>query len=277
MGETYLGGISIQIGINMILALSLYITFATGQISLGHAGFMAIGGYTAAVLTVQTGTSLTVAIVAAALLAGLFGLLVGWPALRLGGIFLAIATLGFGVIVMVFFENFPYTGGSMGMQGMEGTSIFLVYALLVVIVFLTWQLMKSSWGRSFEAVREDEIAAKAMGINVTVVKLTAFILGAALAGIAGALDAHYMFYIDAHNYTFGRSIEILLFLILGGSEIIWGPLLGALILTALPELLRFMAEFRMVFYGLLMMVMMIVRPQGIIDRRMFYRRRQKTV
>ncbi len=273
MGESYLGGIAIQIGINMILALSLYITFSTGQISLGHAGFMAIGGYAGAILTVQAGTSLTFAIVIAALLAGLFGLLVGWPALRLGGIFLAIATLGFGIIVMVFFQNFPYTSGSMGMQGMVGTSIPLVYLLLSAIVFLTWQLMRSSWGRSFEAVREDEIAAKTMGINVTVVKLTAFILGASLAGIAGALDAHYMYYIDSHNYTFGRSIEILLFLILGGSEVVWGPLLGALILTALPELLRFMADYRMVVYGLLMMAMMIVRPQGIIDRKMFHKRR----
>ena len=275
MSETYLGGIAIQIGINMILALSLYVTFATGQVSLGHAGFMAIGGYVSAIITVQMGYPLIVAILIAALVSGTFGLIVGWPALRLGGIYLAIATLGFGIIVMVFFENFPYTGGSMGLQGMEGTNILLVYIALVLIIFLIWNMLRSRWGRAFEAVKEDEIAAKSMGINITTIKIISFTIGAFIAGIAGALDAHYMYYIDAHNYTFMRSIEILLFLILGGSGIIWGPLLGALILTILPELLRFMSEWRMVFYGLLMMTMMIFRPQGILDRHLFHKKNRE--
>lgn len=273
MTESYLGGIFIQIGINIILGLSLYITFATGQVSLGHAGFMAIGGYASAVITVKLGGSLPVALLVAVVLAGFFGLLVGYPALRLGGIYLAIATLGFGIIVAVFFENFPYTGGSMGMQGMTGTTVYLVWGLVVLISFMTWQLTNSRWGRAFQAVREDEIAAKSMGINVTFIKVVAFVLGAAVAGIAGALDAHYMFYIDSHNYSFFRSVEMLLFLILGGSEVIWGPILGAIILTSLPEVLRFMQEYRMVFYGSLMVFMMIVRPQGILDRKLFLRKR----
>lgn len=273
MAEGYLTSIFIQIGINIILGLGLYVTFATGQISLGHAGFMAIGGYASAVITVMLGGPLWLALMISAILAGLCGVIVGWPALRLGGVYLAIATLGFGIIVMMFFENFPLTGGSMGMQGMTGTTLELVYGILLVITFMIWQLMDSRWGRAFYAVKEDEIAAKAMGINVTHVKLLAFGLGASLAGIAGALDAHFMFYIDSHNYTFMRSVEMLLFLVLGGSEVIWGPILGATILTALPEVLRFMAEYRMVFYGFLMVLMMIVRPQGLLDRKMFIKRK----
>jgi branched-chain amino acid transport system permease protein len=274
MGESYLSGILIQVGINIILAISLYITFSTGQVSLGHAGFMAIGGYLSSYLTVKIGIPFGAAIAAAAVGSGIFGLLVGYPALRLGGLYLAIATLGFGIIVQVFFENFAPTGGSMGMQGMTGTTVTQVYILVVAIIYLTWQLMNSRWGRAFEAVRDDEIAAKSMGINITSIKLTAFVLGAAIAGIAGCLDAHYMFYIDSHNYNFGRSVEMLLFLILGGSEVIWGPVLGAAVLTALPEALRFMREYRMVFYGFIMMFMMIVRPQGILDRRFFISKRK---
>lgn len=155
------------------------------------------------------------------------------------------------------------------MQGMTGTTVTLVYILVAAIIYLTWQLMNSRWGRAFEAIRDDEIAAKAMGIHITSIKITAFVLGAAIAGVAGCLDAHYMFYIDSHNYNFGRSVEMLLFLILGGSEVIWGPVLGAAVLTALPEALRFMQEYRMVFYGFIMIFMMIVRPQGILDRRFF--------
>jgi len=273
MTESYFVSIFIQIGINIILALSLYVTFATGQISLGHAGFMAIGGYASAVITVNLGGSFMLALLIAIILSGFFGLLVGYPALRLGGVYLAIATLGFGIIVMVFFENFSYTGGSMGMQGMTGTTLHLVWALVVVISFMTWQLMHSRWGRAFEAVREDEIAAKAMGINVTFIKIISFVLGAAIAGLAGALDAHYMFYIDAHNYNFFRSIEMLFFLILGGTEVVWGPILGAIILTSLPEVLRFMKDYRMLFYGCLIVFMMIVRPQGILDRNLFLKRK----
>jgi branched-chain amino acid transport system permease protein len=108
-----------------------------------------------------------------------------------------------------------------------------------------------------------------MGIHTTLIRVIAFALGAAIAGIAGVLDAHYMFYIDSHNYSFLRSVEMLLFLILGGSEVIWGPILGALILTALPELLRFLHDYRMIFYGFLMMFMMIIRPQGLLDRKLF--------
>ena len=274
MGGSYLSGILIQIGINIILAISLYITFSTGQVSLGHAGFMAIGGYLSSYLTVKVGFPFGAAIAAAAVGSGIFGLLVGYPALRLGGLYLAIATLGFGIIVQVFFENFAPTGGSMGMQGMTGTTVTLVYILVAAIIYLTWQLMNSRWGRAFEAVRDDEIAAKSMGIHITSIKLTAFVLGAAIAGIAGCLDAHYMFYIDSHNYNFGRSVEMLLFLILGGSEVIWGPVLGAAVLTALPEALRFMREYRMLFYGFIMMFMMIVRPQGILDRRFFISKRK---
>lgn len=271
MNEGYLTGIFTQIGINIILALSLYLPFATGQISLGHAGFMAIGGYFASILTVKFGFPLIGAMILAGALSSLFGLLVGYPALRLKGIYLAIATLGFGIIVQIFFQNFSYTGGSMGFQGMRGTNLIITYITVIVVTYLIWRLMDSRIGRAFEAVNEDEIAAAAMGINITQIKILAFSLGAGLAGIAGALDAHHVYYIDSHNYSFGRSVEMLLFLIMGGSQVVWGPILGAVILTSLPEVLRFMAGYRMIFYGCLMVFLMIFRPQGILDRRLLLR------
>lgn len=266
IGEGYLTGIFIQIGINVILALSLYLTFSTGQISLGHAGFMAIGGYFSSILTVKFGFPLLGAMVLAGLLSSLVGILVGYPALRLKGIYLAIATMGFGIIVQIFFQNFNYTGGPMGFQGMRGTNLILTYATAAVVTYLIWRLMNSRIGRAFEAVNDDEIAAEVMGIDITRIKILAFLMGAGLAGIAGALDAHYVYYIDSHNYSFMRSVEILLFLIMGGSQVVWGPILGAAIFTSLPELLRFMAGYRMIFYGFLLIFMMIFRPQGILDR-----------
>lgn len=268
MSEGYLTGIFIQIGINIVLALSLYLPFSTGQISLGHAGFMAIGGYFSSILTVKFGFPLLGAMALAGMLSCVFGILVGYPALRLKGIYLAIATMGFGIIVQIFFQNFGYTGGPLGFQGMKGTNLILTYVTAFVVSYLIWRLMNSRIGRAFEAVNEDEIAASAMGINITRIKILAFALGAGLAGVAGALDAHYVYYIDSHNYSFMRSVEMLLFLIMGGSQVVWGPILGAVILTSLPEVLRFMAGYRMIFYGCLMMFLMIFRPQGILDRRL---------
>jgi len=270
---SYYNGLLIDVGINIILALSLYITYSTGQVSLGHAGFMAIGGYFSSIMTVNFGFPLYLALILAGFPSALLGILIGIPVLRMRGLYLAIATLGFGIIVQIFFQNFSYTGASMGFFGMKGTNLTLVYSIVLMLIYFFWRLEKSRLGRAFEAIKEDEIIAETMGVNTVHLKIAAFAIGAAFAGIAGALDAHHTYYIDSHDYGFMRSVTILLFLVLGGSEIFWGAVAGAIILTVLPEALRFLKEFRMVFFGSLLIFMMIFRPQGLIDKNMFSRKR----
>jgi branched-chain amino acid transport system permease protein len=266
--SAYYTGLLLNVGTNIILALSLYITFKTGQVSLGHAGFMAIGAYFSAVLTVKFGVPLLLAVLVAGIPSALFGVLIGIPVLRLKGLYLAIATLGFGIIVQIFFENFSYTGASMGFFGMKGTSIALVYAIVLILVYVFWKLDKSRIGRAFEAIKEDEIIAESMGVNTVPLKVASFAIGAAIAGIGGALDAHHSFYIDAHDFGFMRSVTILLFLVFGGAETFIGAIVGATLLTLLPEWLRFLNDYRMIFYGFLLIFLMIFRPQGLIDKKL---------
>lgn len=266
--SSYYTSLLMDIGINGLLALGLYITYATGQVSLGHAGFMAIGAYCASILTVKFGVPLVAAVLIAGFPAALFGIFIGIPVLRLKGLYLSIATLGFGIIVQIFFQNFSYTGASMGFFGMKGTNLTLVYGLLAILVYFFWRLQKSRLGRAFEAIKEDEIIAETMGVDTVPLKVISFAIGAAIAGMAGALDAHHSFYIDAHDFGFMRSITILFFLVLGGAETFLGAIVGAAILTVLPEFLRFLKDYRMIFYGGLLIFMMMFRPQGLIDRKM---------
>ncbi|QGG47424.1 branched-chain amino acid ABC transporter permease [Heliorestis convoluta] len=252
-------------GINIILAISLYITLSTGQISLGHGAFMAIGAYMASVMTVKWGFNLPLAIVAAAIMAGIVGVAVGFPALRVKGIYLAIGTLGLGEVVQVFFHNFKYTGGASGISGMSGTTLYLVWFMVALTILFAWQLTHSRIGWAFKAVHEDEVAAQSMGLNITYLKVTAFGVSAAIAGIAGALYSHYIFFIDPHAFGYHTSLLILFYVIFGGAQTFWGAALGALVLTLLPELIRGMQEWRLTFYGILIMAMMVLRPQGLIS------------
>lgn len=273
--SSYYTSLLMDIGINSILVLGLYITSATGQVSLGHAGFMAIGAYCASVLTVNFGFPLIIALLIAGVPAALCGIFIGVPALRLKGLYLAIATLGFGIIVQIFFQNFSYTGASMGFFGMKGTSLTMTYGLLAILVYFFWRLEHSRIGRAFEAIKEDETVAETMGVNTVPLKVVSFAIGASIAGMAGALDAHHTYFIDAHDFGFMRSVMILLFLVFGGTETFLGALAGALIFTVLPELLRFLEGYRMLFYGGLLVFMMIVRPQGLIDKKMIKKVRFK--
>jgi branched-chain amino acid transport system permease protein len=255
----------IYIGINIILAVSLnLINGFAGQFSLGHAGFMAIGGYMAAYLTVNYGgftgpgaVSLLeraglpqalasplvflIAILVAGLVAGFFGVLVGLPTLRLRGDYLAIATLGFGEIIVHIISQIEELGGARGFSlssELQLSSFFWVYAWVALTILMARNLICSSHGRALIAVREDEVAAEAMGINTTRYKVIAFVMGALLAGVAGALYGHYTIYLHIDDLRFLRSIEIVVMVVLGGMGSIAGSVVAAVILTLLPELLR---------------------------------------
>lgn len=286
--------IAIFILVNAILGVSIYMTLATGQLSLGNAGFMSIGAYTCAILSVKAGLPVYLAIPIGGIAASAVSIIIGFPALRLTGIYLAIATLGFGEVVRVIVLNLKITNGALGISGIptlgtkiskilsalglskgiagltpQQTSNLLVLAVLILclafLVFFCTRLNRSRVGRAFAAIKADESAAEAMGINTTYYKLLAFALGALIAGIAGGLSAHLTFFIGPKDFAYHRTVEILTFAVLGGSDLIIGPIVGALLLTMLPELLRAASEYRLMVYGALMVIMMAFRPQGLID------------
>ena len=269
--------ISYDIAVNVILAVSLnLINGYTGQFSLGHAGFMAIGAYTAAVITNQFGQLnpiVSVAVFLGALLAGglaaaLGGLLVGIPTLRLRGDYLAIVTLGFGEIIRVVLQNMNAVGGARGLSVMHGwTNFFWAFGFAAVTVYVVTALVHSTYGRGFIAVRDDEVAASAMGINPTKYKVTAFVIGAFFAGIAGGLYAHSKQFITPGGFNFLQSITFVVMVILGGMGNTIGVIIAAVLLTLLPEFLRPVAEYRMIIYSLLLIILMLTRPQGLFSFR----------
>lgn len=271
--NAYYYQILIYIGVNIILAASLnLINGFTGQFSLGHAGFMAIGAYTASVITSKMGAVLGItggfifllALLTAGVIASFFGLLVGIPSLRLKGDYLAIVTLGFGEIIRVVIQNLDFLGGARGFTGIPKlTNFFWVFAVVAILMYIISNLMRSTYGKGFLAVRDDEVAAEAMGINSTRYKVVAFIAGAFFAGIAGGLYAHFVTYINPSQFSFVKSIEIVVMVIIGGMGHNIGVLISAVLLTVLPEALRPIAEYRMVIYSLALVVIMISRPQGL--------------
>jgi branched-chain amino acid transport system permease protein len=268
-----------KIGINVILAVSLnLINGYTGQFSLGHAGFMAVGAYAAAAITMFVGPHILpggaggfcqeifflAALIAGGLAAALVGWLVGMPSLRLKGDYLAIVTLGFGEIIRVIFLNIDSLGGEHGLSGIPAyTNVFWVFGIAVVCTYVVVAMVHSTYGRGFMAVRDDEVAAEAMGLNTTRYKIVAFVIGAFFAGMAGGLYGHYALFIAPGGFDFTRSIEIVVMVILGGMGNTAGVIAAAVLLTLLPEWLRSLAQYRMVFYSLLLIVLMLTRPQGL--------------
>ncbi len=254
------------IGINVIMALGLnLIAGATGQLSLGHSAFMSIGAYASAIATVTLHLPFPVGILLGGLAACLFGIVIGFPTLRLSGDYLAIATLGFAEIVRVIFTNMQITGGAIGFLGIKNLTTFPVIMILTVamIAVMMW-LENSRNGRAMLAVREDEIAAESVGVNITWYKIQAFAIGSFCAGVGGALFAHTTTFIQPTDFGFMKSIEFLNMVVLGGLGSIPGTIIGSVVLTTAPEFLRFMANYRMLVYGLLLIIMMIFRPHGLL-------------
>lgn len=270
----YYLGILVDIAINIILAVSLnLINGHTGQFSLGHAGFMAVGGYSAAKLTLTMQSVVPVwahpalfaaAILLAGIMAAIVGLAVGVPSLRLRGDYLAIVTLGFGEIIRVVFQTTEFFGAATGLPGIAHWANFgWSWSLAAVTVFVVACLVNSTYGRGFIAVHDDEVAASAMGINPIRYKVTAFVTGAFFAGIAGALFAHHKRFLSPTSFDFMKSIDIVVMVILGGMGRTPGVIAAAVILTILPETLRSFAEYRMIIYSLLIIGLMMLRPQGL--------------
>ncbi len=288
-GDSYFVYIAGLAAINVVLAVSLNIVNGfTGQFSLGHAGFMAVGGYVAAAITTTIGARyqlsgiptwlsdqllFVAATLAGGVAAAIAGLLVGIPSLRLRGDYLAIVTLGFGEIIRVVIENTAAVGGATGLAGIPpNTTIFWVLFWVVTVVIVSHRLLRSSHGRALLAVREDEIAAEAMGVDTTGYKVRAFAISAFFAGVAGSLLGHYLQILTPKDFTFVRSIEIVAMVVLGGIGSISGALVAAVLLTVLPEVLRPLqdytgVDFRMVIYAGLLVVLMLVRPQGLFGSR----------
>jgi branched-chain amino acid transport system permease protein len=265
----YLEEVFIQLGINMILAFSLYFPLSAGQLSLGQSGFMAIGAYTSSWLSVAQGLPWPLAFAGGMVAAGMVGAGVGLPALRVKGVYLILMTLAFGEIVRVFFLNFEPTGAAMGYRGMPFvTALPLVAALALGVAILAARTASSRMGRAFEAIKKDELAAEVIGIDVTRAKLVSFAVGASVAGLAGALWAHYVQFIEPEEFGFHRSVMPFAFIVVGGIETYWGAILGAAVLTLLPEWLRFLKGWRLAFYGLATIAVMIARPQGLVDQRL---------
>ena len=284
-------------GINIILAVSLnLINGFTGQFSIGHAGFMAIGAYSSAYVSYTFGERiraalsflpefgresavLLAALAVGAVLASVAGFLVGVPSLRLRGDYLAIVTLGFGEIIRVFILNIDAVGGARGFSGISKlANFFWIYLFAAASILVVSRIVRSSFGRTLIAIREDEIAAEAMGVDTTRSKVISFVVSSAMAGIGGGLFGHYLMYLHTNSFTFIKSIEIIIMIVIGGLGSITGSVLGAVLYIFLTEGLREFAQYRMVLFSLLLIIIMIVRPQGILGHRefwQFFRRKRR--
>jgi branched-chain amino acid transport system permease protein len=263
--SSYAAGLLADIGIAGIGALSVHVILAAGQLSLGNAAFMAAGAYLASLLTVQQGLAPAAAIALGGLGSAALGLLVGFPALRLRGIYLAMATLGFGEMTRSFFLGFEPTGGAAGFAGMARISLGFIWAWTLPLLALVLLLERSRLWLALHAVSEDETAARLLGLDAVALKLGACTGGAALAGIAGGLFAHWHVFIEPGNFGLDRSTEMVLAVVLGGSTIALGPIFGAAVLVLAPEALRFIADWRMAGFGALLIGILLVRRQGLID------------
>lgn len=268
--DRYQQGIIMIIGINIILAVSLNLTTGfLGQLALGHAGFMGIGAYSAAIATMNMNigsdtVQLLVSLIIGGLVAALFGILIGVPALRLEGDYLAIITLGFGEMIRVIVNNLEITGGAKGLNGIPALTNFShVFWVTVIIVVVICTLLLSRHGRSIISIRENEIAASAVGVPTAFYKILGFVLSAFFAGIAGGLYAHYMTILAPAKFGFMYSIEILVIVVLGGMGSITGSIVAAIILTLLPEALREFSTYRLLIYAVLLILMMLFKPSGL--------------
>ncbi len=312
----YYARLIVLAGINIILAVSLnLITGFTGQFSIGHAGFMAVGAYSSAYLTVYyaqsweqslagiVGATLAhvliflLAILVGSIVAALAGLIVGIPSLRLRGDYLAIVTLGFAEIIRIVILNIDSVGGATGFTVPGYANFLWVYAFAIITIVIVYNIVHSDIGRALVSIREDELAAEAMGINTTRYKVLAFVISSALAGMAGVLAGHYLSFLSTNDFQFIRSFEIIIMIVLGGMGSLTGAVLGAIVITFLPELLRTLgpklesflsaiigannipasvhtflsqlANYRLVIFAALLILIMLTRPQGIMGTREF--------
>ncbi|MCL4251376.1 MAG: branched-chain amino acid ABC transporter permease [Anaerolineae bacterium] len=270
--------------VNAILGVSIYLTLYAGMFSLANAGFMAIGAYVGVILTQQAGWSLWAALLGGMIAAGVIAVPIGLPTLRLRDIYLAIATIGFGEVVRVLILNFDDIVGSIltalqgervrfrlieGARGIKGiptlTETWHLILFLIILGYLLTRLHRSRFGRAMAAIRQDETVAANMGINVVYVKNMVFIMSAVLAGAAGVFSGHLTRIVTPAAFGFDKAVDILAFAVLGGTSTWIGPIIGAMVLTAMPEVLRFLKEFRGVFNGLVLLIVIVYLPGGLVN------------
>jgi branched-chain amino acid transport system permease protein len=267
----YLEGVLVLLAINVVFAYGAYLPLAAGQLNLGVAGFAAIGAYTSAYLSNLYKIEPVLAIPIGAVVAGLIGLIVAVPVLRTRGIYLALATFAVGQIVTAAILNLEFIGGAAGYPVTAFIRLPTVLAFASGIILLVWLLLATRFGLAVRAVHDDERVADIMGIRVRGIQVAAFSLGAAIAGIGGGLYAHHFSYIEAQYFNVGLSISIVLYVLLGGTESVAGPLIGAAVFALLPELLRGSANWRYVAFAAGVIVLMALRPQGLATRLQFRR------
>lgn len=262
----HLQAMLVPICINIILAVSLNITVGfLGELTLGHAGFMSVGAYAGCLFSIAMQDVMPVAIrfplamIIGGIIAAIFGIIIGIPVLRLKGDYLAIVTLAFGEIIRSVIINLDFTGGASGLKGTPQDSTFMVAAIVVLItLFITFNLTQSKHGRAIMALRDNRIAAESMGINPTYYKLLAFVVAAFFAGVAGVLYGHNLSILQSNIFDYNKSIEILVIVVLGGMGSILGSVISAIVITLLPELLRFLQDYRMLIYAIVLIILMIV-------------------
>ncbi len=297
--DGYTRSLLIFAGINAISAYSFYLPYKTGQVSLGQGGFMAVGAFASAVMTQKFGMPIAASLVVAGVIAGVVGVAVGFPALRIKGVYLLLLTLGFSEIIGVIALSWDYIGGAQGFPNISfnKNSLDYVTAIVVILIFLFARLERSSLGRAMDSIHQDETAAEVMGVDVVRTKLLAFGLGALIAGVAGALFAHQATYLNSSTFGIMVSVEILMFVVVGGGSTYWGPFVGAAALNAIPEILRSLRDWlelvpvswtnfypmnniydwlhnfldfenakRLIAFGIILIVMMIFRPDGLVTR-----------
>ncbi len=257
--------LAIFLGINLLLALGLHlITGLTGQFSLGHAAFMAVGAYTSALLSLHTSLPFAVSLAAGMALAAVVGWLLAFPCNKFEGDYLALVTLGFGEIVRIVLLNLTITNGALGLYGIPAkTDIFWVWGLAGAATLIYWRIEHSRSGRAMVGIRQDPDASKAVGIDINLSKQAAFTIGVATAGLAGGLYAHYLTYLNPGDFGFMMSVQFILFVIIGGVGDFRGVFLGTVTLTVLPELLRSVSDYRVMLYGIILVLVMVYQPTGL--------------
>lgn len=260
---------------NAVLALSVYITLMAGQLSLACIGFMAIGAYSSALMSMNAGIPYPFSLLLAALISAAIAFLIGGPILRLKGVYLAITTIGFGELVRFTALNWDYAGGAMGLSGIPAaTETWHVFAFLVLLIYGFHQLQRSRHGRALVAIGRDEMAARTMGIPTTRYKIAAFVAGAMMASVTGSFAAHHTNYLSPSEFSFSTAVLVLIFAVFGGLGSHWGPIMGAIVLTMLPEVFRFLQEWRMIIYGLSVLLVVVFLPDGLLEVRKLFRRRK---
>ncbi|QCX33323.1 branched-chain amino acid ABC transporter permease [Caloramator sp. E03] len=261
--------IIIFIGINIILAVSLNLVLGiTGQFSLGHAGFMSVGGYLSAIISIKLGLPFPIALIIGGIGAAIIGLVIGFPILRLKGDYLGITTLGFGEIIRVIFVNIDYVGGARGLMAIpKKTTFTATYIATIITVLVIVNIIRSTHGRALKAVREDEIAAQSMGIDISKYKLTAFVIASFFAGIAGGLYAHFLMYINPQSFGFLKSIDIVMMVVIGGMGNLFGSIIAATGITTILELLRELQDYRMIIFPIILILTMLYKPSGLLGSR----------